>query len=143
MAEVGALLASARAAGLTVAAEGDELVIRGGRSAVALVRALLAAKPLVLALLAAAEPEVAARAGAMRARHPRPWRTIPFLTARDVPRGTPSCRSCGEPLAPLADGPAVRCRPCMLAAFLILEEDRRDPEATPNQVALDTERSGP
>ncbi len=95
----------------------------------------------ILALLAADDPAVAARVMAMRARHPPPWRATPFLTVRDVPRGTPGCRSCGEPPAPLADGLAVRCHPCVLAAFLVLGDDPRADEATPKQVEFDAKRS--
>jgi hypothetical protein len=50
------LLAEARAAGLTARAEGDRLVVRGPRSAEALMRRLLAHKPDVLAALAPPAP---------------------------------------------------------------------------------------
>jgi len=100
-------------------------------------------KWVILALLATADPDVAERVAAMRARHPPLAGPLPFLAVRDVPRGTPGCRSCGEPLAPLAEGLEARCRPCMLAAFLILEEDRHATEGAPKQVVCDAERSVP
>lgn len=65
-----------------------------------------------------ADPAAVERAAVMLARHPRPWRAIPFLTVRDVPRDQAGCRSCGEPVAPLATGLAVRCRLCAQAARL-------------------------
>jgi hypothetical protein len=57
VARVGDLLARARAAGLTVRAEGAELVIRGPRRAADPARALVAEKAAVLAALAAEEGE--------------------------------------------------------------------------------------
>ena len=47
-----ALLAEARAVGLSVAAEGDRLRVRGPKSAAGVAAQLLAAKPAVLAALA-------------------------------------------------------------------------------------------
>jgi len=63
------------------------------------------------------------RAAAMRQRHPRPWRAVPTLTARDVPRGAGGCLSCGEAVADHPGGLAARCGPCVRAAHLILIED--------------------
>ena len=48
-----ALLAEANAAGLTVRADGDRLVVRGPRRCAALAQSLLARKPDVLAALEA------------------------------------------------------------------------------------------
>ncbi len=143
------LLEEARAAGLTVRADGEQLVVRGPRSAEVLARALLAQKTAVLAALApspdfsrsrvpafprctdeestpitaASDPALARRVAAMRARHPRPWRCPPFLTAHDVPRGAGGCHSCGEPLQPLTDGLSARCAMCAHAARLLLDEN--------------------
>lgn len=54
------LLARATAAGLTVTADGDRLVIRGPKGADAIARDLIAQKPAVLAALAAEPPEAVA-----------------------------------------------------------------------------------
>lgn len=77
-------------------------------------------KHAILAHLAADDPAVAWRAAAMRARHAcAPDESWPFLTVRDMPRGACGCCSCGVPVEPYGDGPAVRCTPCMLAAWLV------------------------
>lgn len=66
-------------------------------------------------------PEVRARVTAMRERHPLiPGMPLPFLTARDLNTRAGDCQSCGEPIAPLPHGLAVRCQPCVLAAHIIV-----------------------
>lgn len=76
----------------------------------------------ILALLAADEPAVRERVSAMRARHPQPWRGVPFLTVTAVPRAAPGCRSCGDPPESFGSGLVVRCRPCALAAWRVLDD---------------------
>ena len=60
------------------------------------------------------------RAAAMRGRHPRPWRAVPTLTARDVPPVAGGCISCGEPREPVDAGLSLRCGPCARAVRLVL-----------------------
>jgi hypothetical protein len=78
------LLAEAESAGLTVRAEGDRLVVRGPRSAEALMRRLIDRKPDVLAALsspsrlsvvgtAAAQPTAAATTPESSPPPPAPW----------------------------------------------------------------------
>ncbi len=116
-----ALLREACDAGLTVRAEGEQLVIRGPRPLPAIAHHLLTRKRQVLAALAAGEPAVAWRVEAMRARRPAGG-PLPFLAARDVSRGAAGCPSCGEPLAARAGGVVVRCGPCAHAAQLVTDE---------------------
>ena len=133
------LVADAQEAGLTMWADGDRLVVRGPRSAETIARTLLARKAEVLAVLTGApdfprsrvpafarctdETAVAWRVAAMRGRHPHaPGRPLPFLTARDVPRGGDGCLSCGEPVQDRMAGLAVRCGPCAHAGQLVNDE---------------------
>ncbi|HEY8601497.1 MAG TPA: hypothetical protein VIL85_23925 [Thermomicrobiales bacterium] len=112
------LLDQARAAGLTLSADGERLNVRGPRRAEPLVRALLAEKYAVLGLLAQDDPEVRWRAEAMRGQL-RNGGPVPLLMARPgpFPRGT--CVSCGETIATRALGPAYRCAACARAAWLV------------------------
>lgn len=117
-------LAEARAAGLTVHADGDRLVIRGPGSADAVAQKLLQHKSEVLAELHRAEA-VEWRRAAMTPQVPRHG-SIPFLIARDVAPQGGHCLSCGEPLDA---GRLMRCGLCVEAAELVLnrmrEEDHR------------------
>lgn len=121
------LLARLRAHGIALRADGGSLRYR---PLDALTPALLAElrehKWCILASLAADDPAVVSRVAAMRRRHPpAPGCPLPTLTARDVPRGSDGCRSCGEPVAPHPDGLAVRCLPCAHAAYLLTNEKER------------------
>jgi hypothetical protein len=120
MERVAAVLAEARAAGLAVRAEGARLVVRGRRGQEDLARQLLAAKPALLAILAEEERELGWRIAAMRrwvpARGP-----IPILVAREVVLAPGQCVSCGEVLQP---GERMRCRWCVQAAWLALDQER-------------------
>ena len=113
-------LAEARAAGLSVRADGGRLVVRGPRSREELARRVLARAAEVLAALAAEDAEVAWRAAAMRPQAPRRG-PIPFLVAREARPESGGCLSCGDPLAA---GRSVRCRPCGQAAWLVLHQVR-------------------
>ena len=119
-----ALLEAARAAGLTVRAEGERLVVRGPRSAEELARALLARKLEVLALLAVGDPAVVWRVEAMRAQLPAAG-PLPFLVARSAPHCRGVCLSCGETLAQGADHGTFRCVPCVRAAWLVVAAPAR------------------
>jgi len=66
--------------------------------------------------------DLAWRVAAMCQRHPRPWRAVPTLTVRDVPRGVGGCLSCGEPLSAHLQGLAARCGLCLRAAHFSLAE---------------------
>ncbi len=122
---VAALVEELRALGATVEAAGDRLVVDApaGTLTPPLLAQLRKQKRLILARLAAEDAAIAWRVEAMRARHPHPWRFLPFLTARDALRGAGGCHSCGEPLQPLADGLSARCAPCAQAARLVLDDD--------------------
>ena len=119
-----ALLARLHAHGIEVRAAGSSLRYRPqGALTPALVAELAAHKHLILAHLAADEPAVAWRVAAMRERHPHaPGRPLPFLTARDVPRGGAGCLSCGEPVEDRTTGLVVRCGSCGHAGQLVNEE---------------------
>ena len=119
------LLAAAQAAGLSVRAAGDRLVVRGPRAAEHLARRLLAHKLQVLPLLHAeeeAQAEIGWRAAALRPQVP-PSGPIPFLVARDgvYTDEEGRCLSCGDPLE---DGAQYRCRWCVRAILLVLNEVR-------------------
>jgi hypothetical protein len=109
------LLWDARAAGLTVHADGDYLIIRGPRSAAALAHRLLARKPDILAALAmeAADPSTAHlcpdchRQGTKTAI-PRHWRQCRPCVLASLPR----CRLCGE--RPVGPG-GYWCVECQIA----------------------------
>ncbi len=118
------LLARLQAHGVEVRADGDTLRYRPLEALTpALVAELARQKWAVLAHLAADEPAVIQRVEAMRARHPYvPGRALPFLTVRDVPRGTDGCLSCGEPVAGRTTGLAVRCAPCARAGQLVNDQ---------------------
>lgn len=121
MERVAAVLDEARAAGLAVWAEGARLVVRGRRGQEDLARHLLAAKPVVLAILAEEEQELGWRIAAMRPRVPAHG-PIPVLVAREVVPAPERCLSCGEGLRP---GERVRCRWCARAAQLVLTQERK------------------
>lgn len=129
------LLAELRSLGMVLGATGERLHYEApeGTLTPALWAAMRDQKYPILALLAAEDPEMAWRVAAMRDRHPIPPNgPYPFLTARDVPRGTGGCLSCGEPLTVRSDSkPSFRCTPCAHAAQLLLDEARR---ATPSIV---------
>ena len=78
-------------------------------------RALIVAhRPAVRQVLAAADPEVAWRVEAMRAQVPPFSRIIPILQVRtDTAPGT--CLSCGVPAAD------ARCEPCIAAMHVVLD----------------------
>lgn len=119
------LLDELRALGARVDAEGAALAIDApaGTLTPALLDRLRPHKRLILAHLAADAPAVAWRVIAMRERHPHvPGRPLPFLTARDVPRGGDGCRSCGEPVEARTAGLAVRCGLCGHAGQLVNNE---------------------
>ena len=120
-----ALLARLHGHGIALRAEGDALGFHP-RDALtpALLDELRRHKHDLLALLAADEGAVRWRVAAMRARHPGPWHAVPFLTVCDVPRDRSGCRSCGEPMQPIAEGLAVRCAHCAHAARLVLAGNR-------------------
>lgn len=119
------LLAEARAAGLNVRAEGNLLIVRGPRSAEAIVSQLRDHKPEVLALLCAGESEVTWRWEAFRVRiraHGPIW--PPRI--RDGPlTDTPGhCSLCGDAL-PTDPAPRFpRCQPCVRALWLAVNEMR-------------------
>jgi hypothetical protein len=113
---VAAVLTDARAAGLEVRAEADRLIVRGPRAQANLAQQLLEQKPVVLALLAAEEAELAWRIAAMRPPVPQSG-PIPFLVAREAPLAAGQCLSCGEPLAA---GRTYRCALCVRAAQVVL-----------------------
>jgi hypothetical protein len=116
-----ALLARLYGHGIALRAEGDALRYHPRD---ALTPALLADvqrhKHDLLALLAADDAAIRWRVVVMRQRHPPPWRAVPFLTVCDVPRDRSGCRSCGEPVQPVAEGLTVRCAHCAHAARLVL-----------------------
>jgi RecJ-like exonuclease len=117
------LFTQARAAGLTVEAEGEKLVVTGPASAEALALALLAHKPEIMAILARDDPEVAWRVTVMCPQVPARG-PIPRLYAR---RETPAhdatrcCGSCGDPLP---EHRRYVCAPCQHAAWMVLSEMR-------------------
>ena len=107
------LVEQARAAGLTVVADGDRLVVRGTKAQGTLVERLLADKAAVLAALADEhEAEVAGRVAVMAPQVPATG-TIPFLVARPCQAGPTDCLSCGDPTEA---GQRYRCRACAEAA---------------------------
>ena len=91
------LILAAEAAGLTVQAAGDKLVIRGPRRAEAVAKLLLARKPLVMAALRAlaalqspAPPPLPA--GPVCRRHPRGGVVdVPIHNGRSVRRDCATC----------------------------------------------------
>lgn len=117
------LLGEARAAGFTVRAEGDRLVVRGPTSRRDLVDRLLADKAGVLAALAGeAEAEVAWRVVVMASQVPATG-TIPFLVARPCQPGPVDCLSCGNPMEA---GQRYVCRACAEAARRVVAADEAE-----------------
>lgn len=109
--------------GIECRVDGDTLQYRPAHGlALHLLAELKRHKWSILALLAADAAGVAERVAAMRARHPLPWSSMPFLTVADVSRAALGCRSCGEPPEAFGGGLVVRCRPRALAAWLVLDE---------------------
>ena len=117
------LLAEARAAGVRVGARGDQLVVRGPKTAEPLALRLLDHKPEVMAALSGGHPEIRWRVEAMRPRVPLTGPIPPMYARRlpSVPEG--SCLSCGDRLTP---GTRYCCEPCVLAAWAVLSERRAD-----------------
>jgi hypothetical protein len=116
MERVSAVLAEARAAGLTVRVDADRLVVRGPKTQERLAQQLLAYKPGVLALLRTEDAEITWRLEAMQPQVPRSG-PLPFLVARDVAPAVGQCLSCGDPLT---TGRTVRCALCVRAVQLVL-----------------------
>ncbi len=117
------LLAEARAAGLTVEADGGRLVVRGSKAQGALVQRLLADKAGVLAILAEEwEAEVAWRVAVMAPQIPATG-TIPFMVARTCQAGPADCLSCGDPREA---GQRYRCRACAEAARRVVAADEAE-----------------
>jgi len=118
-----ALLAEARAAGLTVLAEGDRLIVRGAKERGALVQRLLADKARVLAALAKeVEAAVAWRVAVMAPQVPTTG-TIPFLVARQNTAGPADCLSCGDTREA---GQRYVCRACAEAARRVVAADEAE-----------------
>jgi hypothetical protein len=117
------LLQEARAAGLEVRAEGDQLVVRGPKRLATLALRVLDHKPTILSILADVDEQVAWRMAAMRPQVPLSG-PIPYLVAvaglpaRDAP-GT--CMSCGDEIGPPR---RYRCGPCVTAVERVLAEVR-------------------
>jgi hypothetical protein len=120
MDRVSAVLAEARSAGLQVRAVADRLIVRGPRAQEALAQRLLAQKPVVLALLAQEDAELAWRIAAMRSQVPARG-PIPFLKARDAEPAIGGCLSCGDALR---GGRSYRCASCARAAWTVLHAER-------------------
>jgi hypothetical protein len=117
------LLEEARAAGLEVRTEGDQLVVRGPKRLATLALRVLDHKPAILAILEDVGEPIAWRMAAMRPQVP-PSGPIPYLVAvaglpaRDTP-GT--CLSCGDAISPPR---RYRCGPCVTAVERVLAEIR-------------------
>lgn len=120
-----AALAAARAAGLEVRADRGRLVVRGPKTAEALVRPLVAQPGAVLALLVAEDAEVAWRVAVMRPQVPARG-AIPVLVAQAQDSVPGSCISCGDRLSA---GQRHRCGPCGQAAWVVLHEVREGVKA--------------
>jgi len=116
------LLGEARAAGLTVEADGDRLVVRGTKSQGQVVDRLLAHKAGVLAVLASEAHEVAWRIEIMAMQIPAIG-TIPFLVARPNHAGPADCLSCGDPMEA---GQRYKCRACAEAARRVVVADEAE-----------------
>ncbi len=101
------LLERARAAGLVVARDGDQLVVQGPASEEPLATALIQAKPHVLAALSVAETLAL----------DRPWQETPIRTCRGVLEGA------GETIRAFAESrwgsEAADWSPEMLAGFYV------------------------
>ena len=119
------LLMRLRAYGIELRVVGNELRYRPVDAVPpSLLPTMLQHKRALMALLSADTPEIAERAAAMRARHPRGMRMVPTFTVRDLQRAQGGCISCGEPLDSITDGFMARCRACILAVHLLLAEER-------------------
>ncbi|HEX6800530.1 MAG TPA: hypothetical protein VF116_22655, partial [Ktedonobacterales bacterium] len=136
----------ARAVGLTLYRDGDELLIAGPRAeALPLLDTLREYKPELLALLAREAREVAWRVAALRPyvarlgpldpiRLPPVRAGVPPLVSQDPATGDytyhKGCPSCGEPREA---GQIFRCRACTRAHHLVLLELREGvvPTASP------------
>ena len=115
------LLEEARAAGFTVLAEGDRLVVNGPVAQKELVDRLLADKAGVLAALAdGQDTEVAWRVAVMAPQVPATG-TIPFLVVRPCQAGTADCLSCGDPMEA---GQRYVCRACAEAERRVVAADQ-------------------
>jgi len=117
------LIAEARAAGVSIARDGDRLILRAPAPPDEdLRRRIREAKaellPIIPLLVAPDAPEVAWRAAVMREQIPPYPRPAPLLVAREVPYQPGHCLSCGDPI------PAIRCVPCREAVALVLAEWR-------------------
>jgi hypothetical protein len=121
------LIAQARAAGLTLRADGDRLVVTGPRSAEALAMQLLDHKPTVLAVLTHDDAEVAWRVTAFRTRIPAHGPIWP-PRLRDTPlTDTPGhCTLCGDALPTDPEPRFPRCAPCIRALWIVLHETREE-----------------
>jgi hypothetical protein len=128
------LLTTLTTAGCRVAAENEQLKVRGPSSAPLTpeLRAAIAAhKAELLALLTGEDPEVRWRVDAMRPRV-SPTGVIPPMYARELSRvPADCCLSCGDPLTP---GNKYNCEPCVRAAWQVLREVRGSHAATDRSV---------
>jgi hypothetical protein len=129
------LVHQARAAGMTLRAEGNKLVIRGPESAEPIVDALREHKVEVLALLAS--EEVAGRVEALRGQVPAHGPIVvppvrPGLQWAGVASRT--CSLCGDPLP--ADR-QFRCEPCVRAVAAVLNEVRDGAEVASDGESCD------
>ncbi len=116
------LVQTLRRQGIGLVADGDRLRYHPkGALTPALEAQLRRHKWAILALLSADDPEVRRRAEVMRRQVPEAG-PLPFLTTRDVPRGTHGCLSCGDPLPPARGEMLVaRCLPCVYAAQIVTD----------------------
>jgi hypothetical protein len=123
------LLAELRAAGVELKADGDRILVRPAGALTPELRASIQRlKPVVLALLAGHDAEVAWRVEAMRPRVPATGPIPPMYARRLRSVEDGACLSCGEPLTP---GNKYHCEPCVHAAWQVLREARRN-YATPD-----------
>jgi len=117
------LLGEARAAGFSVRAEEDRLIVKGPTIRRDLVDRILADKAGVLAALAeGAEAEIAWRVSVMAPQIPATG-TIPVLVARRNAAGPADCLSCGNPMEA---GQRYVCRACAEAARRVVAADEAE-----------------
>jgi hypothetical protein len=131
------LVHQARAAGMTLRAEGDTLVVRGPESAQPIVDALREHKADVLALLASEEGEVAWRVEALRGHVPAhgPIVVPPvWLGLQWAGVASRTCSLCGDPLP--ADR-QFRCELCVRAVAAVLNEVREGAEVASDAETCD------
>lgn len=116
------LLARVAADGVTILRVGDQVAVRpSGVLSDARRAELIAGKPQVLAWL---DPEIRWRGEAMSLQLP-PWPApvLSLLARPEVHAAVDECVSCGDPLDPMGLPPVPRrCRPCLQAAWLVLED---------------------